>query len=161
MPMKNFELAVEEYQNVPEGEDKVLEFTLPVFRYDDEDGSPIPDGTRVYEAYVPTEDQIALYAGGLGGGVAAKQMAAVVTFMDGCFLPDSSAELLSRVQDRRDPLGMTAMQDVIQYLIEEATGNPSTGSATSTSSRPKSGTSSKDSSRPKAQTRSRGPRAGS
>lgn len=160
MAMKNFEIAVEEYQNVEEADDRILEFTLPVFEYDDK-SKPTQSGTQVYESYVPTEDQIALYAGGLGGGNASKQMAALVTFMDACFLADSNTELKERVQDRRDPLGLTAMQDVIQYLIEEAAANPSTGSATSTSSRPASGTSSKASSRPKAQTRSRGARAGS
>ncbi len=157
---KSFELALEDYQNVEEADDKILEVVLPVF-IEDDDGHVTQDGTRIYEAYVPTEDQIALYAGGLAGGTAARQMAAVTNFIEAVFLPTSHGELLRRIADRRDPIGLSLMEDLMAHTNAEASGNPSTGSATSTSSRQPSGTSSRASSRPKAQTRSRGPRADS
>lgn len=157
---KSFELALEDYQNVAEADDKIVEVVLPWFEVDEND-EVVQNGTRVYESYTPTEDQVALYAGGLAGGTMARQMAAVTNFLEAVFLPGSHAELIQRIGDRRDPIGLGIMQDVIAYVIEEAAGNPSTGSATSTSSPSPSGTSSKASSRPRAQTRSRGPRAGS
>lgn len=159
--MKNFELAIDEYESVEEEDDKILEFTLPLYTRDEETGEILTTGTKVYETYLPTETQIALYVGGLGAARSDKQLAAVIQFMDSCFLPDSRALLRERMEDRRDPIGLQVMQDIIQWVVEEVSANPSTGSATSTPSRQPSGSASKATSRPKAQTRSRGARAGS
>lgn len=150
MAMKDFEIAADEVDAIEEEDDKNIEFRLK-----DKDGDWV-----VYSSAAPTEGQIALFMARTQNGVAAG-FNAMEKFMKANFDPDSYREIIARIEDRRDPLGMTAMIRVIYYIIEEATGNPSTESSTSTSSQPRTGNGSKANTRVKASTSSASRRAGS
>lgn len=149
MALKDFTFAAEEADSVHvEGEEQVLEFTLP-----DKDGRK-----RVtYETYLPTESQIGL----LIANSEDNSLAAAKDFMKQNFLPATYREIMSRIADRYDPLGLSTMQDVVYALIEEVTANPSTESSTSTPSPRTTGSGSRANTRVKASNSSGNRRAGS
>jgi hypothetical protein len=148
MSFKDFAFAAEEADSAHvEGEEKVLEFTLP-----DKEG-----GRVIYQTYVPTESQIGLLmAEGASNGYAA-----VKRFMENNFLPATYREIIERIADRFDPLGLSTMTDVVFALVEEAAASPTTESSTSTTSPRTTGSGSRANTRAKASTSSASRRAGS
>ncbi len=149
MALKDFSFAAEEENSVHvEGEEEVLEFTLP-----DKDGKK----KVVYETYLPTESQIGL----LIANSEENSLAAAKDFMKQNFLPKTYREIMSRIADRYDPLGLSTMQDVVYALIEEVAANPSTESSTSTPSPRTTGSGSRANTRVKASNSSGSRRAGS
>lgn len=149
MAFKDFTFAAEEADSAHvEGEEEVLEFTLP-----DKDGK----GRVVYETYVPTESQIGLMIANSEDNA----LAASKDFMKANFLPGTYREIMSRVADRYDPLGLSTMTDVVWALVEQSTANPSTESSTSTTSPQTTGSGSKASTRVKGSNSSNSRRAGS
>lgn len=149
MALKDFTFAAEEADSAHvEGEEEVLEFTLP-----DKDGKK----RVVYETYLPTESQIGLFmANSEGNG-----FAAVKEFMAQNFLPATYREIMGRIGDRYDPLGLSTMTEVLFALIEEVSANPSTESSTSTPSPRTTGSGSRANTRAKASNSSGNRRAGS
>lgn len=147
MSFKDFAFAAEEADSVHvEGEEKVLEFTLP-----DKDGK----GRVVYQTYVPTESQIGLLM------AEDNYFAGTKRFMESNFLPPTYREIMERIADRYDPLGLATMVDVVMALVEEAAASPTTESSTSTPSPRTTGSGSRANTRAKASTSSGSRRAGS
>ncbi len=149
LTLKDFTFAAEEADSAHvEGDEEVLEFTLP-----DKDGKK-----RVtYETYMPTESQIGL----LIANSEDNTLAAVKDFMKQNFLPPTYREIMNRIADRYDPLGLSTMTDVVFALIEEVAANPSTESSTSTPSPRTTGSGSRANTRAKASNSSGSRRAGS
>jgi hypothetical protein len=148
MSFKDFAFAAEEADSVHSKDDeKILEFTLP-----DKEG-----GRVIYQTYLPTESQIGLLlAEGESNG-----FAAVKRFMESNFLPATYREIMTRVADRYDPLGLGTMTEVVMSLVEEAAATPTTESSTPTPSPRTTGSGSRANTRVKASTSSGSRRAGS
>lgn len=150
-PMKDFKAAVVEHQNGTDDVDaEVLEFSIN------------GEKDRPYQAYVPTEDQIALFAAAFGDDAKeANVMSSTMDFLRNVLVKESYHEIRARIADRNDPVGIETMQQILEWIFEEFAGFPTQPSSGSTSSRRPGGEKLTDHLPPKAQTRSRSPRGAS
>lgn len=121
------------------------EFLTAATQADDDD---VPllfklDG-RECKAYTPTDGQIAVTLAALGHQTNDMQkIAAVINFFVAVLDKDTHEWMEARLMDRDDPLGVTEVQDVIMWLVEEWSGRPTPSPSASTRSQPSGGRKSK------------------
>jgi hypothetical protein len=129
--MKQFITAASEADELEEGERKDL-----VFMIDD----------REVTAYFPGDGQIAVYMATTASFASKReQVAGALNFFVSVFDEDTHSWVVSRLFDRTDDFGLKQVTDILQYMMEEWTGNPTVAPSTSTRSRP---TTSRRSTRP-------------
>jgi hypothetical protein len=119
------------------------------------------DDTQLY-AYRPTEGQIALLLGATAGGARPEQMAGAFMELFWSLMEEETARVLrARLADRTDRFGLTDLMNIVEWLVEEASGFPTQQPPASTRSRATSGQRSTATARQRASTRSSSPRVAS
>lgn len=122
--VKEFVTAVREAEEVDEEEGR-LEFAI--------------DGTDVV-AYRPSEAQFAMLMLAASRHTEKNEaVAGAIDFFYACLDEDSAAYVYQRLINRKDAFGLTEVENIIEWMVEEWTGRPFPRSSGSTSSRPASG----------------------
>lgn len=139
--VKEFALALE--RELGDGQDELLPFTMA--------GSDV----QLY-ALMPTESDIALVAGAMSQYAEdAEKAVAVLDLFWSLMDLETARHLRRRMRDRKDPFGVPDVMNVLEWVVEEATGRPTKPSSGSTASQPSTGARSTASSQRKTSTRSR------
>jgi hypothetical protein len=85
------------------------------------------------KAYYPKDGQVAvLMATGGKHSSDADQIAGVINFFVGVLDDDSHSYIVGRLLDRKDPFGLTEVQNIIEWLMEQWSGRPTKSSVGST-----------------------------
>ena len=93
-----------------------------------------------FTAYPPTSAQFALFmASQASNRTMADQLAAVIDFFDGMLEEESQRLFRDRLLDRDDPFDFVMVQDIMEWLIEEWSANPTQSQPDSVSSPPTTG----------------------
>lgn len=144
---KDFALAAQSAADIKRSEE-VVEFTL--------------GGEGPYYSHIPDETQLAIYMAAFTDGNADIDiMAETMSFLKEVFEEDTFKELKARLMDRRDPVKLETLLEILEWIIEEYTARPTKPSSDSTPSQRSTGARSTASLPPKASTRSRSTRSGS
>lgn len=121
------------------------EFEAAVKATEEEEGVDIPlikrgvDGEvierKVLKAYRPDDAQFAMLMASTGrGSTLHNRIAGYINFFVNIFDEEDAAYLESRLLDRRDSFGVEQVDEIMDYLAEEWTGNPTQLSSDSTPS---------------------------
>ena len=111
-------------------------------------------------AYRPTEGQVALLLG--AGAARPEEMASTFMELFWSLMDEETAAILRhRLMDRHDRFGLADIVQIVEWIVEEATGFPTQPPPASTRSPATSGQRSTATARQRASTRSRSPRAAS
>lgn len=96
---------------------------------------------KVYRAYPPTESQIALVVAATTGGYKTNDegIAAMINFAVALLSKDDHDEIVQKLMNREDPFELPDLMQIMEYIIEEASGNPTKLSSDSTQSRANTG----------------------
>lgn len=120
--MKNFTTAAAEVPVEERPEEEVLGFQI--------------NGEESYEAFIPTEDQIALFVSAFAANTSTSEsVAGMKDFAKEVFTKPTYKALMHRINSRHDPLELTDLQGIFSWLIEEATARPTPPRSDSTGSR--------------------------
>jgi hypothetical protein len=93
--------------------------------------------------FKPTESQFAIYVAQTGRHSSIPdKIAGVIDFFINVMDRPSHEHLVARLMDREDPFGLDQVEEIIQWMIEEWSGNPTEQSSDSTPSRQSTGDSS-------------------
>jgi hypothetical protein len=141
--VKEFIIAAKEQT---EGEPETLEFKV--------------DGT-VLVCYPPSEGQLVLIMAAMSGvyNTEGEQAAIIINFLISLLNEDGSRYVQRRLMDRKDEFGFENVMQILEYIVEEWTANPTKLLSGSTSSPDSIGGKSTENVRVKAPTRSRSARA--
>lgn len=110
-------------------------------------GDAIPfevDGVEMM-AYRPDEAQFAMLMASVGrGSTDSDRVAGMINFLVNIIDPKGADHLQKRLLTpmHRDPFGIEQIENIMEWLTEEWTGNPTQGSSASTPSLSKTGNSS-------------------
>jgi len=121
-PIKEFTTALKEVTG--DAED-VMTFTV--------------DGTEL-TCYYPNDGQLAILAASLGRHSSQHtQIAGIIDFFVEVMDEQSHSYLVERLLDRKDPFGLTEVQDIMAWMMEEWTGRPTQRPSVSTQSQKTAG----------------------
>jgi hypothetical protein len=116
--MKEFTTAVEEHEY---NDKDVLELAI--------------DGHELF-ANRPTDGQIALTMASMGRfSDDTTRMAAIIDFFVSVFDDESHTYIVERLMSREDPLDLLTIEQMLRWMLEEWTGNPTQSPSVSTPSR--------------------------
>lgn len=126
--MREFTTAVAEKQKAPEEQEKGYPFKV--------------DGVAL-RCYKPNEAQLAIFLASTGRHSSdSQQIAGVINFFASILDRASYNYIENRLLDREDDFGLKEVQDIIEWMIEEWTGNPTQSPSVSTGTPQSSGDSS-------------------
>jgi hypothetical protein len=95
---------------------------------------------RTIVAYKPTEEQIALLMSDVGRFSSnSSKVGGSIDFFHSIFADADAAYIRQRLLNKDDAFGLPEVQDILEWLIEEWTGNPTQSQSASTPSRPSGG----------------------
>lgn len=118
------------------------------------------EGVEQFEALVPTESHIALFAASFATDAPEKdRMGAVLDFLRAGLEKTSFSRIRERVADRSDPVDFAVLVEITGWLMELASDFPTKPSSASTSTRVNTGAKSTGRAPSKASTRSSSQRA--
>lgn len=102
---------------------------------DGEKGMPfVVDGVEC-RAFKPADGQLAvLIATTSKHSSTQEQVAGLINFFVAVLDDDSHSYIVSRLLDRRDPFGITEVQDIMEWMVEEWSGRPTKSPSVSTQS---------------------------
>lgn len=93
-----------------------------------------------YTAYPPTGAQFALFMASQASHASqADGIAAIIDFFDGMLEPETQRIYRERLVDRDDPFDFDTVQEILEFLIEEWSANPTKSPQDSPQSPPKTG----------------------
>lgn len=125
MSIKQFEVAAK-----PKEENVGVQFRLP--------DHVAPGQKQTFSdltAYQPDEAQFAVLMATTGRGASdSDRVAGFVNFFVNILDTDGADYLTGRLLDRNDPFGIANVEEIMDFLTEEWTGNPTQGSSGSTPS---------------------------
>lgn len=82
------------------------------------------DGREI-KSHRPGEGQIAMLMAGLGKhSNDGTRVAAIIDFMLGVMDEDDRDYLIERLMDRKDKFGLTEVQGIMEYIVEEWSNRP-------------------------------------
>lgn len=96
------------------------------------------DGEQ-FTAYPPTTGQMALVMEGQSSHDIGRRIAAVINFMDSLLDTRGQSRFRQRLMDRDDPFELEQVQEIVDWLLEEWTGNPTESPSGSSRSRRSTG----------------------
>lgn len=119
--MKQFVTAVAQSEPNEDGEEGALEFDL--------------DG-RIIHIHRPSDGQLGMVIAGIGPGRKLDQkIAHAINFFVGLVDDEDYDHVVGRLMDRKDPFNLPQVEEIIKWLVEEWTGNPTRPPSGSTPSR--------------------------
>jgi hypothetical protein len=124
MSIKQFEVAAEQTSKDPD------EGTVFEVKDKREHG-----GVKSITAYKPSDGQFAMLLANVGRGTSEpEKIAGFINFVIAIMDDDGADYLAHRLLERKDPFGVEQMQEIMEWLVEEWSGNPTqepSGSASS------------------------------
>jgi hypothetical protein len=124
--MREFITAAKEASEDEDERDSMIEFKV--------------DGVVCFADKEPGDGQLALFmASTAKNSVTNEMVAGTINFFFGCVDDDTRTYLAGKLMDRKDPFGLTEIQEILHDLIEEWSGRPTVRSSASTSSRKPAG----------------------
>lgn len=112
-----------------------LEFGLPDLGH-----TPERPRVRTMKAYKPDGAQFAVLMAMMGAGRKPQdRISAVINFVIAVLEPDDADYIQSRLLDPFDGFGLEEINDIITWMTEEWSGNPTEGQSDSVSSQPRTG----------------------
>lgn len=103
---------------------------------DTDDGMEFAVDGEVLHCYRPSDGQLAVLMASVSRSQStANQIAGIINFFVEVLDDDSHAYLVGRLLDRRDPFGLQEVQAIMEWMIEEWTGRPTSSPSASTPSR--------------------------
>lgn len=134
MTVKQFAAAVANAEDIESDED-YLDFDLPMPGHTDENPR-----IRQFRAYRPNGAQFAVLMAMVGAGRdSVDRVSGVINFLIATLEPDDADVIQARLLNRKDPFGLEQVEEIIGWMTEEWTGNPTVGPRGSTSSQPRTG----------------------
>lgn len=123
--------------------------------HDPNEGIPFTlDGDELV-AYYPGDGQVGVLMAETGKHTTTQtKVAGAIDFFQSVFDDEDSTYLRGRLLDRKDDFGLKEVQEIIQWLIEEWSANPTVAASASTRSPVTTGTASKPRTRARTSSRS-------
>lgn len=124
-PIKEFTTAVAQAEKAEGAEDEGIEFDV--------------DGVMC-KCYHPGDGQLAYLMASMGRHTSTQErVAGVVNFFVAVLDADSQQYVIGRLLDRGDPFGITEVQQIMEWMVEEWAGRPTKSPSGSTPSRQRGG----------------------
>lgn len=121
---------------VDKGEDADF-IEVPVVDYIDEDDNEV---VRTLKAYIPSPGQVAVLMSSIGRGMTMQTaIAGVINFFVAILDEDDAGFIERKLLNGRDPFDLPDVQEIIEYLVGEWSGNPSVSLSGSSPSQKRSG----------------------
>jgi hypothetical protein len=118
--MREFVTAVQTMENEQEEEELPNEFAL--------------DGV-LCKFYQPQDGQVAVLMASTGKHSSEQeQVAAFINFFVGVLDDDTHTYIVSKLLNRKDPFGLAEVQEILEYMMEVWSGNPTQSFSASTPS---------------------------
>lgn len=118
-------------------------FTTSATKKEDGEGWPFEVDGRQMVAYKPDEGQFAMLMANVGRGSSdSDRVAGLINFVINIIDDKGADYLVGRLYNRKDVFGIEQIEEIMEWLVEEWTGNPTQGQSASTPSPSSTGRSS-------------------